>query len=106
MTNAIILISAIVGIIVGFFIILDRIITIKKSKPILDFNIGLTPVFGSEKDFLVKVKKGSYKISTLFLGAEIESNSQWMFGCPYLLVNNSKLPIQNITIILEYSIKY
>lgn len=42
-------------------------------------------------------------ISTLIYGATIPLNSEVIFTCLHLLINNSKIPINNITLQLEYS---
>lgn len=99
-SELIIFICTVGGLLIGIFTVVDRLITIKTSKPILEFNFGvsLTLVRNSSQN----TKSSKNKISNLFLGTTIENNSDWGFNCPYLLENTSSLPIKNITIILEY----
>lgn len=99
-----ILICTIAGFLFGIFTVVDRLISIKSSKPILEFSIGMSSVLGTDS---ANAKKSySTKISTLFLGTHTDRNSLWGFACPYILENNSTLPITNITIALQYLSKY
>jgi hypothetical protein len=54
------------------------------------------------------VKKGFKKaiISTLIYGTNIPQNSEVAFQYPYLMKNDSKLPIFNITLQLQYASKH
>lgn len=98
----IIFICTLAGLLIGIFTVVDRLISIKSSKTILDFNIGMSHVLAPKSP---KNKKRN-KISSLFIGTSIDIGSNWAFACPYLLENNSLLPIKNITIALEYPSKF
>jgi len=102
--DIIILICTIAGAAFGIFAVVDRLITIKTSKPILEFNIGLSSALQGNSQ--PQKKESKNKVSAIYFGASIESNGKWVFGCPYLLENTSSLPIKNITIALEYLAKH
>lgn len=100
------IISTFVGIVGTFFGILIGLRSKQVYKPVLTFNIGL--LYANQdaipKPDRKKIKKAT--ISTLIYGADICEGSEIMFACPYLLMNNSKLPISNITLQLEYTSRY
>ncbi len=73
----------------------------RKCRAVLTFNIGL---ISSTQDVEKVLKKAT--ISTLIYGANVPQNSDVAFACPYLMMNNSKLPIYNIILQLEYMSKH
>lgn len=101
------IISALAGIIGTFFVIFIGLRSKQVFRPVLAFNSGL--LYASDpKDIPKPFKKGFKKatVSTLIYGANVPQNSEVVFVCPYLLINNSKLPIINITLQLTYASKY
>lgn len=94
---------ALIGTAFGIFIALR---SKQASRPVLTFNIGL---LNANQDVIFKLNKNGIKkaaISTLIYGANVPQNSEVFFACPYLLLNNSVLPISNVTLQLEYASKY
>ena len=71
-------------------------------KPILKFNNGL---FYAYKNTDNRLQKKS--TSTLIYGASVTyQNSEVIFSCIHLLINDSKLPIHDIILQLEYPLKH
>lgn len=70
-------------------------------RPQLIFNVGLAY---ADEDVQKTIRKNI--ISTLIYGAKVPRDSEVSFMCPYLMVNNSKLPISNVTLQLQYASKY
>ena len=101
-----IIISAVVGIIAVVFAIFIGLRSKQVFRPVLTFNNGLLYAIpdAAPKPFKKVFKKAT--ISTLIYGANVPQNSEVVFVCPYLLINNSKLPIFNITLQLNYASKY
>jgi len=94
---------AIIGTAFGIFIALR---SKQVSRPVLTFNIGL---INADQDAIFRLyKKGIKKaaISALIYGVNVPQNSEVFFICPYLLINNSMLPISNVTLQLQYASKY
>ncbi len=94
---------AIIGTAFGIFIGLR---SKQVFRPVLTFNNGL---LYADQDAIPRPYKKVIKkaaISTLIYGANINQNSEVAFLCPYLMINNSKLPIYNITLQLQYASKY
>jgi len=88
------IISAVATIIGTAFAIFIGLRSKQIFRPVLTFNVGL---LHANQDVTV---------STLIYGANIPQNSEVAFICPYLMINNSKLPIYNITLQLQYASKY
>ena len=91
-------VAAIIGTAFGIFIGLR---SKQIFRPVLTFNVGL---LHTNQDIRKIVKKAT--VSTLIYGVNIPQNSEVAFICPYLMINNSKLPIYNITLQLQYALKY
>jgi hypothetical protein len=95
----------IIGIIIGIIGVALALLVGMRSKqifqPNLIFNMGLLYT----KEVVEKsIKKAP--ISTLIFAAKIPDNSKIAFACPYLLINEGKLPISNISLVLNYMSKY
>lgn len=102
------IISAVVAIIGAGFGILIGLRSKQVFRPALSFNIGLLYMTEMKNEVPKKYKKLIKKsiISTLIYGAKVPPNSEVVFVCPYLLINDSKLPIHNIALQLEYPKKH
>lgn len=96
----IVIISAVAGIIGTAFGIFIGLRSKQIFRPVLTFNVGL---LYTNQDVRKVIKKST--VSTLIYGANIPQNSEVAFICPYLMINNSKLPISNITLQLQYASK-
>jgi len=102
----IVIIGAVAGIIGTIFGIFIALRSKKIYQPVLTFNIGL---LYADQDAIPRLHKKVIKkatISTLIYGTNIPQNSEVAFQCPYLMINNSKLPIYNITLQLQYASKH
>lgn len=95
------ILGAVAGIVGATFAIFVGLRSKQISRPVLIFNIGL---LYTEQEVRKIIKKAT--VSTLIYGANIPQNSEIAFICPYLMMNNSKLPIFNITLQLQYASKY
>ena len=96
-------VTGIIGIVFGIFIGLR---SKQVFRPVLTFNIGL-PYYSANQNDIPKSKElKKATISTLIYCAKIPQNSEVVFACPYLFINNSKLPISNIILQLNYASRY
>ncbi|MDD2754083.1 MAG: hypothetical protein PHS80_01015 [Methanothrix sp.] len=70
-------------------------------RPVLAFNMGLLPANTKMRKILKNAA-----ISSIIYSASIPQNSEVAFICPYIIMNDSKLPISNIKLQLQYASKY
>lgn len=98
------IIGVVVGIIGGGLGIFIGLKSKQVFRPVLTFNVGLLYADQNAMPRKKLIKKAD--ISALIYGANIPQNSEVAFLCPYLMINNSKLPIYNITLQLQYASKY
>lgn len=95
------MIGAISGIIAVAIAILIGLRSKTVYRPDLMFNMVL---LYANLDIRKALKRTT--ISTLIYGASVLQNSEVSFICPYIIINNGKLPISNIILQLQYASKY
>lgn len=95
------IISAVGGVAGVVFAIFVGLRSKQIFRPVLTFNTGLSCI---DPHVQKTIKKAP--VSTLIFGASIPRDSEVAFICPYLMANNSKLPIFNVTLQLQYAARY
>jgi len=73
------------------------------SRPVLMLSPGLGHSYGSH-DIIERIKK--FPISALIYGSQAPKNSEVILGHPYILANNSELPIFDVALQLHYASRY